>query len=67
MNTEVTPIWNVNGAVCDILWYTWFWKVKYVSFKMSHLNIETNPKEQCFSNRLLNYKCIKDRSSKTAF
>lgn len=48
MNTEVTPIWNVNDAVYDILWYIWFWKVKYVSFKMSHINIEMNLNVQCF-------------------
>lgn len=50
MNTEVTPIWNGNDAVCDILWYTWFWKVKYVSFKMSHIwvNIEMNLNEGTF-------------------
>lgn len=48
MNTEVTPIWNVNDAVCDILWYIWFWKVKYMPFKMSHINIEMNLNEWYF-------------------
>lgn len=67
MNTEATPIWNANDAVCDILWYLWFWKVKYVSFKMSHINIEMNLNEGFFFNHQLSYKCIKDRSLKIAF